>query len=136
MAQETLHTALAASKLRRVIIESPCAAVSNEEWIANADYLNECLRDSIARGEAPYASHGIFAFSGAFEDADPEQREACMLAGFAWQTAAEAVIVYTDRGMSAGMVRAVELAAKQGITVEQRSIHTRLPNIALLTNGG
>lgn len=41
--------------MRRVIIESPYHG--NVE--RNLRYLRACLRDSLLRGEAPFASHGL-----------------------------------------------------------------------------
>lgn len=51
--------------MRRVIIESPYAG--NVE--ANATYLRRCLRDSLLRGEAPFASHAIYTLPGVLDDA-------------------------------------------------------------------
>lgn len=110
------------SCLRRVIIESPCAALPNSTWEDHQDYLADALRDSISRGEAPIASHGLFAFSNIFNDADAKQRRACMLAGHAWLNQAEAVIVYADLGISAGMQQGIDLAKRLSIPVEIRRI--------------
>jgi hypothetical protein len=63
--------------VRRVIIESPWAG----DTAANAEYLRRCLVDSLGRGEAPFASHRMY--TSALDDADPEQRERGILAGYA-----------------------------------------------------
>jgi hypothetical protein len=93
------------SGILRVIIESPYAG--NVEL--NERYLRACLRDSLLRGEAPYASHGLYTQEGVLDDLDADERECGMLAGFAWGDVAELRVFYIDLGMSNGMQRAKEL---------------------------
>jgi hypothetical protein len=45
-----------------------------------------------------------------------------MSAGWEWMTAADAVVVYTDRGISSGMQAAINRAMSYNIPVERRSI--------------
>jgi len=104
--------------MRRVIIESPCT----REWERNRNYANRALRDSINRGEAPIASHVLLAFSGALDDADPEQRAAGMAAGFAWIESSDLVAVYADWGISNGMQAGIVAAMKAGAVIEYRRI--------------
>lgn len=52
----------------RVIIESPYAG----DVDANLTYLRACLRDCLLRGEAPFASHGLYAQPGVLDDAIPQ----------------------------------------------------------------
>lgn len=102
--------------MRRVIIESPYAG----DVPTNMRYLRECIRDCIKRGETPYASHGLLP--GALDDDNPEEREAGIRAGFAWREAADATVVYTDRGISRGMRAGIEHAESIGHPVEHRSL--------------
>jgi hypothetical protein len=44
-------------------------------------------------------------------------------AALAWLGVAEAAVVYTDRGISAGMREGIEAAARAGLAVEYRSIY-------------
>jgi len=50
------------------------------------------------------------------------ERKLGMEAGKAWSAFAEAVIVYTDRGVSNGMQWGIDAAVKRGIPIEYRSI--------------
>lgn len=102
--------------MKRVIIESPYAG----DVSTNLRYLRECIRDCIARGETPYASHGLLP--GALDDDDPAEREAGIKAGFAWRSVADATVVYTDRGISDGMRAGIEHAESIGHPVEYRSL--------------
>jgi len=93
--------------MRRVIIESPYAG----DVERNLRYLRACLRDSLLRGEAPFASHGMYTQPGVLDDHDPEQRRLAIEAGFAWWEGAAALVFYADLGWSKGMLAAqMELA--------------------------
>lgn len=61
------------------------------------------MRDSLLRGEAPYASHVIFDQRGLLDDAVASERDAGMFAGFAWGSQADVRAVYVDHGVSTGM---------------------------------
>src|ERR1700684_441017 len=53
-----------------------------------------CMRDSVMRGEAPFASHLLYV---QFLDDDILwEREAGLSCGFAWGALADATVVYTD----------------------------------------
>lgn len=109
------------SKLR-VVIESPCKAQPESTWDDHQQYLRRCLQDSIGKNEAPIASHGLFAFPGIFDDADPLDRALCMDAGWAWIPHAEKLCVYTDYGITEGMRRAINIAHLHGIPVSYRQL--------------
>ncbi len=101
--------------MRRVIIESPYAG----DIVENKKYLQRAIRDSLSRGEAPFASHQMY--TDALDDNDPEQRKLGMLAGFRWLAIADAIIVYGDRGISPGMKLAIEQATRR-MPVEYRKL--------------
>ena len=106
--------------MRLVVLESPYAGDVAE----NEAYARACMADCFARGEAPYASHLLYTQPGVLDDTIPEERERGMLAGFLWgAAAAEAVVVYTDRGLSSGMKRGISEAAARGTPVEFRSLY-------------
>lgn len=102
--------------VRRVIIESPYAG----DVERNKRYLQACIRDCLARGETPYASHQIL--TDALDDADPEQRVRGIEAGYGWWDAAEAVVFYVDLGLSDGMRRALGRAVASGKLHLSRSL--------------
>jgi hypothetical protein len=83
-------------------------------------YLERCIADSIARGEAPFASHKMY--TDALDDAVPDQRELGMALGFAWRRSAVRTVVYEDYGVSAGMEEGLGDAAAIGQDVDRRLI--------------
>lgn len=102
--------------MRRVILESPYAGAVSR----NVLYARACLRDSLDRGEAPLASHLLY--TQVLDDTLPEERHTGIEAGLAWGDAAEASVVYTDLGISAGMALGIERALAEGRLVEYRSL--------------
>jgi len=100
--------------MRRVIIESPFAG----DVEANTRYLKQAVIDCLTRGESPYASHGFFTHF--LDDNEPSQRMAGIKAGLEWAKAADAVIYYLDRGMSQGMLFALEKHVQAARKVEVR----------------
>lgn len=105
--------------MRRVIVESPYAG----DVEANVEYARACLWDCLQRGEAPYASHLLYTQVGVLNDEDPDERMRGMKAGWAWRAAADAVVVYMDRGVSSGMLSAINAAVAEGKTVERRWLY-------------
>jgi len=101
-----------------VILESPYSG----DVEANVAYARECMRDSILRGEAPYASHLLYTQPGILDDTVAEERVLGMKAGMAWGAMASKTVVYIDRGISSGMQYGVEMAKKAGRLVEYRSL--------------
>lgn len=101
-----------------VVIESPFAG----DVSANLEYLRACLADSLGRGEAPFASHGLYTQPGVLRDDAPEEREHGIAAGFAWGARADLVAVYMDRGISGGMKTGIDRALAAGQPVEYRRI--------------
>lgn len=101
-----------------VVIESPLAGDVDR----NILYAKAAMRDSLARGEAPYASHLLFAQPGILDDLVPGEREIGIEAGLAWGSVAELTAVYADLGISHGMQRGIDRAKREGRRVEVRSI--------------
>lgn len=104
--------------MRRVIIESPFAG----DIELNLHYLRACLRDCLERGEAPFASHGLYTQPGVLDDNDSAQRQLGIAAGFAWRNVADATVIYTDLGVSRGMELGIADSGCTGIPVEFRTI--------------
>ena len=105
--------------MRRVIVESPYAG--NVE--INLVYARACLRDSLARGEAPIASHLLYTQPGVLRDEVPSERQWGIDAGLAWGPFAEATVVYHDRGISPGMEYGINRAVAEGRPVEYRLLY-------------
>lgn len=104
--------------MRRVIVESPFAG----DVETNLKYLRAAMRDCLLRGEAPFASHGLYTQPGVLDDDVPAERTHGIEAGFAWRHVADATVVYTDRGYSKGMQYGIEDALKRGVPVEYRTL--------------
>ena len=101
-----------------VIIESPYAGGVER----NKTYLRACLRDSLLRGEAPFASHGLYTQDGVLDDLIPGERAHGIEAGFAFRRAAALTAVYGDLGVSGGMQLGIDHSVEAGIPVEYRSL--------------
>lgn len=102
--------------MKLVIIESPYAGDTE----ANVEYARAAVRDSLERGEAPIASHLLYTQPGILRDEIPQERNWGIGAGLAWRRVAEAMVVYTDKGLTEGMKYGIELAEDSGIPVEYR----------------
>lgn len=114
--------------MKRVIIESPYGSLPDgrrappAERQANVAYLWKCVRDSLERGEAPFASHGFYPLA-MLDDSKPEERRKGMEAGFAWGRSADLVAVYLDRGTTPGMLEGIDRAGALGIPIEFRKLY-------------
>ncbi len=127
----------------RVVIESPLSGADfanrwmrrlHIKWPAlwrwferrgrqlNQRYAMACARDSLQRGEAPYASHLFFDRPGLLDDGDERERVVGMSAGFAWGDAAQLRVVYTDWGVSGGMIQGIKRARTMGQAVQFRAV--------------
>lgn len=108
--------------MRLVIVESPFRGATPADTEANVLYARRCVRDSLARGEAPIASHLLYTQDGILDDNDRDERQWGIDAGLAWRAVAQASVVYTDRGISPGMKYGIGKAKAAGISVEYRKL--------------
>ncbi len=104
--------------MKLVAIESPYAG----DVERNLRYLRACMADCLRRGEAPFASHGLYTQPGVLDDTKPEERSLGMWAGFYWAERADATVVYEDLGISRGMAAGIERAEAQGRAIERRRL--------------
>lgn len=109
--------------MKLVILESPYAG----DIKANVAYARACVRDSLLRGEAPIASHLLYTQPGILDDAVPDERAHGIAAGLAWRAVAHATVVYTDRGITAGMQHGIDAARAAGLPVELRQLEGYAP---------
>ena len=104
-----------------VVIESPLGSrrdgtrAPESEVRRNKRYLTLCMRESLDRGEAPFASHRLYP--GVLDDGDPAQRQLGMEAGFAWGGLCQLVAVYVDYGITPGMQAGINCARTRGARV-------------------
>lgn len=102
-----------------VYLESPFAGDTE----ANLAYARACMRDCIARGEAPFVSHALYTQPGVLDDGDAHERKMGMAAGFAWAAVAEKTVVYLDRGTSPGMQAGIDDARINNRSIEYRTLY-------------
>ncbi len=105
-----------------VIIESPYAGNID----MNVRYARACVRDSILRGEAPFASHLLYTQPGILRDEDKDERALGIETGFAFRRLCTVVAFYTDLGISAGMKQALERCAVDKIPKVTRRLSKEL----------
>jgi hypothetical protein len=103
---------------RLVLLESPWAGQHRR----NTRYLLAAMRDSLSKGEAPFASHLFFAATMVLDDEKPEERAIGIAAGLAWGERAEATVVYCDLSVTAGMKMGISRATAAGRPVEYRTL--------------
>lgn len=101
-----------------VVVESPYAG----DVATNLRYLRAAMADCLARGEAPFASHALYTQAGVLDDTKPEERRKGMEAGFAWGDCAQRCVVYTDLGLTSGMLKGLERALARKQSVEFRTL--------------
>lgn len=106
--------------MRKVVIESPYAGKTASDVEKNLRYLRAAMHDCFLRGDAPYASHGLYTQPGVLDDRDEAERNLGIQAGFAWRDACEVTVVYADLGMTRGMQYGVDDANKKGRPIEFR----------------
>lgn len=94
----------------RVYLESPYGAADDDTIRRNIRYLRACMRDSLLRGEAPFASHAMYTQPGVLRDEIPAERDHGIFAGFAFRPMCAYTVVYTDLGISRGMELGIKAA--------------------------
>lgn len=101
---------------RCVCIETPLRG----DYERNVRYADACMLDSLDRGEAPFLGHLLYP--RVLNDADPVQRAQGIEGHCAWLRRADAVIIYSDLGVTDGMRLALELAQQLDIPFEYRTL--------------
>jgi hypothetical protein len=114
--------------MKLVVIESPYAGRGGNpltRWInriGNVRYARKCMRDSLARDEAPIASHLLYTQPGILRDELLDERMLGIDAGLTWGVKADIIAVYVDRGISSGMQSAIDYYANEGIPIIYRHV--------------
>jgi hypothetical protein len=106
----------------RVLIESPFKGKDYSETARNIYYARLCVRDSILRGEAPFASHLFYTQTGILDDKIDEERMRGINAGLAWGNNAEISAFYTDLGFSKGMEYGLKHAREANREIDYRCL--------------
>lgn len=112
---------------RRVIVESPLRGTGADEreiamsYHKNVSYALAAMIDSLHHGEAPFLGHLLYP--QVLSDSIPHQRATGISAHMSWIAGAEAMVLYTDLGVSEGMASARVLAEKLGLPIEYRRLY-------------
>jgi len=108
--------------MKRVVIESPYKGTNLIERRRNKAYLILCMKDSLDRDEAPFASHMLYT-SVLTNENNLIDRNKGIMAGFLWGEMAEAVIVYTDFGVTTGMWQGIlHYRDEKGLPIHYRKL--------------
>ena len=108
-----------------IILESPYAADTLKQHNLNVKYARRCLKDSLDRGEFPFASHLLYTQKGVLNDKIPEEREKGILAGYAWMEHVQTVAFYMDHGISPGMAKALAMTVVLNKRIDYRYLNKK-----------
>jgi len=111
------------NKMPLVFIESPFAG----DVDTNIKFARACMRDSLNRGESPFAMHLLYTQEEILNDEIPEERNRGIEAGFAWGKHASKTVVYTNLGITAGMELGIQRAKEEGREIEYRELESWIP---------
>lgn len=112
--------------MRLVVIESPFGTnpdgsrADPETVERNLVYARRAMLWCLRRAWPPYGSHLLYP--QCLNDATPEERELGIQSGFEWGKMADAVLVFTDYGITPGMLRGIDRAREAGQLVEHVKI--------------
>lgn len=109
---------------RCIIIESPYRGDGTQKVIrSNTLYARRCVRDSIDRGEAPFASHLFYTQMSILDDSVAYERAIGIECGLDWAKLSAYSVFYTDKGWSPGMLAALhDFNLKQNRPFKIRSL--------------
>lgn len=99
-----------------VVIESPYAG----DVERNVAYARAAMKDSLARGEAPLASHLLYP--GVLDDGIGNERALGIAAGLRLGSRCDSVAFYVDLGWSGGMRSALDHWHALGMAMEERTL--------------
>lgn len=119
---QLLHEMNKNKSLDCVVVESRFAGATPKDLLINKKFTLACMRDCIKRGEAPYASHVIYAHSYIVDDFVAYERALGIYAGFLWGDFAHKTVVYTDLGISSGMQEGIIHAQNKNRVIEYREL--------------
>ncbi len=102
-----------------VAIESPVRATEAYTREQHYRYFQECVKDSLNRGEFPYGSHWIACI---LDDDSPLDRAKGLACGLSWSAKCDYAAMYCDLGQSPGMLDALKFYNQIGRRVERRTL--------------
>ena len=107
-----------------VQLESPFSPSNGYPLESNLRYARAALRDSILRGEMPFASHLLYTQEGVLDDNNPLERKIGIETGFKGLRTGYIgkSVVYADYGLSSGMIQGIRVAFEENCHVQFRYI--------------
>jgi hypothetical protein len=102
-----------------VAIESPVRATETYTREQHYRYFQECVKDSLSRGELPYGSHWLAQI---LDDDNPSERALGIHCGLSWSAKCDYAAIYCDLGQGAGMLDALKFYSQIGKRVERRTL--------------
>ena len=105
------------TQLTPVIIESPYRGDTQTHLL----YARDIIRDCISKGEAALCVHSYLNI--VFDENNPNERAAAVKIKEAWGLFAKKTVVYTDFGISEGMLEGITDAAARGREIEFRKLY-------------
>lgn len=107
--------------MKRVVIESPFHGKTKKETKKNIKYAQACLRDSLDKGEIPFASHLLY--TQVLDDKIIFERNIGIEAGLMMTKNFDLTAVYTDLGpLTQGMQKGIEKSVQNDRTIEYRNL--------------
>lgn len=108
---------------RFVDIETPYASANLKEVLRHIRYTRACVRDSLMKGEIPFASHLFYTQAGILDDNMMKERRKGIMAGKRLiEKLGAYTVVYTDLGISEGMQLGIKIAKKSGRKIKYRTL--------------
>lgn len=111
------HAKTLITQLVPVVLESPFRGDSR----TNTEYAKLAIADSISRGESPIAFHLLY--SDIYDINNPQHNLIVKRLKEAWSIQPKKTVVYTDEGVSEGMLDGITDAASRGVEVEFRKLY-------------
>lgn len=109
--------------MKRVIVESPYAADTDEGIMMNEIYGELCLNDCLVNhNESPFASHLLYTRKFVLRDKVPGERKLGIEAGFCWRDVTDHTVFYTDLGMTNGMKLGIDDCEEKGKSYSIRQL--------------
>lgn len=104
-----------------VIIESPYAG-NIEEILKNETYARIAVLDCLNQNNIPFASHILYTQKGILEDTNSAQRRLGIEAGLLFGELCSKTVLYSDLGMTPGMIEGIEKAKVTGRNIEIKTV--------------
>lgn len=108
---------------RLVVLELPHESKTKEELEEHIEYAEACIDDCFERRESPFNYHLFYPPEIILRNNESKERKLGIEADLAWIKLADAMVVYTDLGVTEGMKRSIKKAEESDKTIEYRQLY-------------